>query len=162
MSKAIFGFSFGKPRKNVGINFANIAIAEFCKKNSQVVIGTKIFHDASILINNANSVIIGKNKPDVHESTIELLEKALPIFQKENINEVCIVAAKPHIWRVIRDAKKILIDINVYTMPIDNIRWFQPDSTQIFTRHAWIWWPREIILRLLPFKFYCWLTKKLA
>jgi hypothetical protein len=68
-----------------------------------------------------------------------------------------IIAAKPHLWRCIRDIRRIIIEeqarlkIRVCTA---NYSWFCPQSAQMWTRSKINWYIREWILRIMPFSVY--------
>jgi len=81
-------------------------------------------------------------------------------------NEIWIVAAKPHLWRCIRDLNEAIREYNtnikikiceeIYKYSANE--WFCKDSKQTRTRSQFNWWIREVIIKLIPFSIY----KKIA
>lgn len=101
-----------------------------------------------------------------YPSTLKLV-KAFRNLNKnrcENWKKVLVIAAPMHIKRCVRDLRKMGFDAyedeylkEKYDLP--SVWWYHHNSTQWWTRSALLWWPREIFLRLLPWKIYEWISE---
>ncbi len=82
--------------------------------------------------------------------------------KRQGCKEILIVAAKPHLWRALRDVKqavreagkeiKICVCEEIEQYPEDS--WFCLDSTQDRVRSKKRWDKREKIFKLMPFFIY--------
>ena len=94
--------------------------------------------------------------------TLRIARGAIKWAKQQGVRKLWVVAAKPHLWRCIRDLKYAIreADAQIKVFVCGGIRqvpenkWFDPDSTQERVRSFWKWWPREIILRLMPMFIY--------
>lgn len=94
--------------------------------------------------------------------TLRIARGAVKLAKQQGIRKLLVVAARPHLWRCIRDLKyaireakaqiKVFVCREIKQLPEN--KWFDPDSTQKRARSFWKWWPREIILRLMPMAIY--------
>lgn len=72
-----------------------------------------------------------------------------------------VVAAPPHIERCVRDLRHVGFGAESDTGLADTYPsafWFCPESAQWRTRSQRFWWPREYILRWLPWRLYKWVS----
>lgn len=94
--------------------------------------------------------------------TLRIARGAVQWAIERGINHLLIIAARPHLRRVLRDVRKAVrearVEIEVYSCSeIENSKessWFCPDSKQPRVRSAINWYPREVILRWMPFFLY--------
>ena len=96
------------------------------------------------------------------------VRKVVDEAKKTGVKKVMLVAAPPHAWRVKRDIRKlgkmegveleIVYDDFLLKFPQDT--WFSRESTQRWTSSVWMWWPYEILVRMIPFKLYLRLADK--
>ena len=92
--------------------------------------------------------------------TLKIAKEAVQWAVEIGIRQLWVVAAKPHLWRCLRDLKQaaceegIKIDVceEIEKYPADE--WFCDDSTQERTRSRKAWERRERILKCLPFFIY--------
>jgi uncharacterized SAM-binding protein YcdF (DUF218 family) len=99
-----------------------------------------------------------ENKPP---STWQLAQAAVAWASKNGVEEIIVVAAPPHIPRVLRDMRmamkeygariEVKVAEEIYSYLYD---WFCPDSKQIWTRNNVYWKIRETILIHLPLTIY--------
>ena len=169
MSAIIFALSFGKPDSIS----SNRAIASIAIKIS-LDLDIPIIADNSISLSSFlyNVSFIGPPAYE-HESTINLAKifACLPGMKKGKWDKVIIVSAPDYMWRAIRDVKDALRESGVscevcdWRDYIDNrlvcdrfYKWYDKNSTQLWTRIRLLFAIREIILKLMPF----WLYKKVT
>ncbi len=94
--------------------------------------------------------------------TLRIARSAVQWAKRNKLEKIFIVAAKPHLWRCIRDfnyavqESKAQIEICACKEIEQYLEdeWFCLDSRQIRTCTKWDWWSRELILRLIPFCIY--------
>ncbi|MFZ2192823.1 MAG: hypothetical protein WAV31_01140 [Candidatus Moraniibacteriota bacterium] len=165
-STIVLALSFGKGNGR-GANKANKLIAEKATSHAKTF-NTFIFADASVPVSETGCDsyrIIGSGCKMKHESTVTLLESALSLYEdsstKEEIRDILIFTAPQYLARVVRDGRKIFknTDVFVHGTSIFWEKWFYPDSTQLWTTSFWFWWPRELLIKALPWKAYYWLSK---
>lgn len=166
MKEAVLCFSFGKPIVDVKQNRANIIIARRGLELSQLL-GVNLFCDASCVpLWQKNVITIGNESAEIHKSTAELAEEALRIFKERGIKKVWFITASPYLSRALYDVRTVFKDADIEVTGVDlDGECFFSDSVQPWTTSAWRWWRREIVLLFLQrvsFRFYAWLTKKLA
>lgn len=98
--------------------------------------------------------------------TLRIAREAIKWTRQRGIKTLYVLAAKPHLWRALRDVKQVVREaegmIEVRTReeieqyPEDS--WFCPNSTQDRTQSRKAWNKREWPLKLMPF----WIYKKIA
>ena len=162
---AVIALSFGKRLRAKRANRANIDIARKAQRTAEKEKAEMILRDPSVSERHlcSMSYILGTHETEIHESTIELIEKAAEEIKRFEITKVFIVTASPYAWRAVRDAKMVLKPYGISVVRADaEGKSFYKDSSQPWTTSPWRWWPREVILRMLPWEIYVWLTKKLA
>lgn len=79
----------------------------------------------------------------------------------EGWQSVLLLVAPPYRKRCIRDLKRVMPDIIVLIEPfefIDRGFWFSSSSSQWWTRSRWPWMFREVLISILPWKVYEWLS----
>jgi len=91
--------------------------------------------------------------------TLRIAREAMQWVEERGIQNILVVAAKPHLRRCLRDLRKAAREAGV-TLTIRSVeglekhRWYDPTSTQKRVRSRLNWWPRELILRAMPFSLY--------
>lgn len=78
------------------------------------------------------------------------------------ITELWVVAAKPHLWRCVRDLKGVAEEVSAQievlvckeTEEYDEYVWFCSNSDEIWTQSKKNWQRREWIINLIPFFIY--------
>lgn len=107
-----------------------------------------------------------KQQPNRPPSTLQFVKAVVEWAIAENIGVICVVAAPPHRWRCVRDLRKIIrkssakigVRVSKRTGNHKIAEWFCSNSEQLRTQFRILWWPRELILRIMPFWFYDFLT----
>jgi len=89
-------------------------------------------------------------------STLEIIQRLKELADGKSWNKVYVVAASPHIKRCVRDLKKFGFEV-VKEYPHSSLS-YNANSFYWWTRSPFLWWLREIPLRLLPWRLY----KKIA
>ncbi len=94
--------------------------------------------------------------------TLRLSRAAVQWAHWHGLDELIIVAAKPHVWRCVRDLKYAAQEVNfkidirpsrlIDKVPRDH--WFRGDSRQWYTQNQIAWHMRDSILRVMPMFFY--------
>lgn len=167
--QVILAFSFGSPcwlKSNQVIAKKTVILAK--------ILNADIFTMKDILINKEfahyhhveyaeNIINNGVNKK--YLSTLGLIRCFARYAKGKVWEKVWVIAAPQHIGRCLRDLEKTLKKENLRIEILigndadyDEEFWYFKDSTQRCTRSPFIWWLREIPLRLLPW----WLYKKIA
>lgn len=153
----IVAFAFGAPdtiRPNQWI--AEIASQKSRKLNAPV------YTQCDVLIKPEIQVEYTEEEPGSLPTTLRMARGAVQWAKQNKFTELWVVAALPHLWRVMRDIKEAIreaeVQINIYfceeiTQHPENT-WFCPDSTQGRVRSPKSWYIREIILRFMPFFLY--------
>lgn len=117
------------------------------------------------MFNNAEVVTIPQPDEHQHPPTLRIAKWAVDTAVSDDLDQLLILAAEPHLPRCIRDTKyaaKASSDITVNYWghvglhPSD--KWFCQDSDQPRTRTWFNWWSREVILMSMPL----WLYAKVA
>jgi hypothetical protein len=100
------------------------------------------------------------NKP---LSTLQVARAAVDWAERNHLTDIEVVAAKPHLPRVMRDLRNTIAEklSSIRICPARQMRgwsdrdvWFSESSLQPWTRNAVAWDRRERILLLMPFWFY--------
>lgn len=103
-----------------------------------------------------------KEKEGNPPPTLRIARGAVKWAKQRGIRRLWVVAARPHLWRCVRDLEYAVCEANAQIevfackeiMQAPESKWFDPDSTQKRVHSFWKWWPREIILRLMPMAIY--------
>ena len=94
-------------------------------------------------------------------SSLWVATSAREICECRKFPRTAIVVAVPmHLKRCSRDLKRNGFKVVKTVSPklTSSNNWYEKESLLPWTRSWWMWWPREIILRLLPWSVYKWLT----
>lgn len=169
----IFAFSFGSPEDLI----SNHNIAKRAKKIFEDCFKTKfLISQKDIIFANPfkgclkmdkNKILINIYILDInmkgYPNTLKLINEFAELAKKNNWKKVLVIAAPMHAKRCVKDLRKM--GFNAYEdkylrkqYNFSSIWWYNHNSTQTWTRSGLYWWSREIILRLLPWKIYEWIT----
>lgn len=153
----IVAFAFGVPETIL----ANRRIAEIASKKAREFNG-QVYTQLDIRVENGVPVDYTEEKPGNPPPTLRIARGAVKWAKRHGLTELWIVAAKPHLWRALRDIQQAIredgarIEVRVCTeieqYPEDS--WFCPDSTQDRVRSREVWDKRENIVKLIPFFVY--------
>jgi hypothetical protein len=101
-----------------------------------------------------------KEIPGNPPPTLRIARGAVQWAISQNISELWVVAAKPHLWRALRDIKQAVYEkrVEIRVFACKEIKqysdWFCRDSIQERVHSSKTWNKRECILKLLPFFIY--------
>lgn len=154
MKAGVVAFAFGAPstiRSNRMI--AKIALQKARERNAP------IFTQLDVHIYGANRAMEDDNNPP---TILRIAREAIQWAKERGLEELWIVAAKPHLWRAFRDMREALREaggeIKIHACrEIDECSgdlWFCISSTQAWTRSKGAWDRREKILKSLPLFLY--------
>jgi len=149
-------FAFGAP-KTIR---SNTILGEIAARKAKKL-NAAIFTQRDIVISEEMNVeyIEEKDKPP---STLKLAQAAVAWAIKNGIEEIYVVAASPHLSRVLRDMRmaisingaKIKVEVAEEIFLYSDNDWYCPESIQLWTRSKIYWKIRETILIHLPFTIY--------
>ena len=157
MKIGIVAFAFGVPciiRSNQFIAY----IASWQARN----FGAPVYTQLDVCIEPGIEVQYTDEQADSPPSTLQIARGAIQWAKHLGFTELWIVAAKPHLWRCIRDLTyavqeagvqiRICVCQEIEHYPED--QWFCLASTQERTRSKQGWQKRERFLKLLPMWVY--------
>lgn len=119
-----------------------------------------VVSDRSIPFKDTKNILFIDSYPEVHSPTLELILHFIYHLQEHGWDEVYVFSEPCYLRRCVRDLKKILkmrgvkCKITPMIHDLDDRFWFDPASTQWWTRSRWLFLLREIPIRLLPFGLY--------
>lgn len=158
MADGIVIFAFGSPATcDSNIMMRDTAMYMASKVHGKLPIYTQ--PDISISPRFFDVTYIKEN-PGEPSPTLRLARAAIAWAQERKIDQLYILAARPHLWRCQRDLKmamrevKANIQLLTLTRRTSYFIWFRKDSTQPRTRSFRNWIVRETILCLMPFIIY--------
>ena len=157
MKVGIVAFAFGTPETIL----ANRRIAEIASNKAREL-NSRVYTQLDIRIEDGVKVEYAKEKPGNPPPTLRIARGAVQWAKRYRLTELLVVAAKPHLWRALRDLRRAVREagtpIEVQACPEINsypeVSWFCLDSTQDRVRTRGAWNKRERILKLLPFFIY--------
>lgn len=160
-SAGVVAFAFGVPETiKSNRRIAEIASKKARELNCRVYTQLDIQADGGVLVDYA------EEEPGNPPPTLRIARGAVKWAKRHELTDLWVVAAKPHLWRALRDVQEavredgaqievhVCEEINQY--PEDS--WFCPDSTQERVRSRDAWNKRERILKLMPFFVYKWVA----
>lgn len=161
MKTGIVAQAFGVPE---GI-LSNRRIAKIASRKA-LELGAPVYTQLDVRLKPGVKVEYTDEKLGNPPTTLRIARGAVQWARKQELTELWVSAAKPHLWRCLRDLKRavreagVKIEIRaceeIEQYPEDE--WFCPDSTQERTRSRKAWEKRERILKLMPFLLYKYLT----
>lgn len=154
----IVAFAFGRPCSLC----SNKIISRIASQKAREL-SSSVYTQLDIVVESGIPVEYTEEEKDFPPPTLRIARGATQWAKKEKIDRLLIVAAKPHLWRCVRDLEYALrekgLKIDVATckeIEQYSSEWFCPDSDQEHTRSKWTWFFREVILKFMPFSVYKW------
>lgn len=153
----VVAFAFGMPNTIQ----PNRRIAEIASKKAKELNGS-VYTQLDIRVEEDILVEYIEEEPGNPPPTLRIARGAVQWAKRHGFTQLWVVAAKPHLWRALRDVQQVVrevgVRIEVYVCkeveqyPEDS--WFCPDSTQDRVRSRKAWDKRENIVKLMPFFVY--------
>ena len=153
----VVAFAFGIPSTIT----SNQRIAQIASQRARELSG-RVYTQLDIRVEEGIPVEYTKEEPGNPSPTLRIARGAVQWAKRHRLTELWVVAAKPHLWRALRDVQRAVredgarIEVRVCKeveqYPEDS--WFCPDSTQDRVRSREVWDKRERILKLMPFFLY--------
>ncbi|OGG58642.1 hypothetical protein A2765_02875 [Candidatus Kaiserbacteria bacterium RIFCSPHIGHO2_01_FULL_56_24] len=155
MSSGIVAFAFGFPDTVV----ANLAIARLAYEEASRL-SAPIYTQHEVHVHGAEYV--DAPGPQGPIPTLRLCRAAVQWAHLRGLDEIVIGAAKPHLWRCIRDLEYAVQEVNFpiavrasgYINKVAPEDWFRGDSQQWYTNNRLAWYLRDTILRIMPMFIY--------
>jgi len=157
ITSGIVPFAFGAPETIL----SNRRISQIASENAHELNG-RIYTQLDIRIDEGIPVEYTEEEPGSPPPTLRIARGAVQWAMRNKLTDLWVVAAKPHLWRALRDVQQAVreagarIEVRVCKeieqYPEDS--WFCPDSTQDRVRSREAWDKRENILKLMPFFVY--------
>ncbi|MCI0557032.1 MAG: hypothetical protein MN733_00940 [Nitrososphaera sp.] len=154
----VVAFAFGVP----DTIRSNRRIAEIASRKARELNGGSVYTQLDIRVEEGVQVEYTQEEPGNPPPTLCIARGAVQWAKRLGLTELWVVAAKPHLWRALRDVQQAVredgarIEVRVCEeveqYPEDS--WFCPDSTQDRVRSREAWDKRENILKLMPFFVY--------
>lgn len=175
----IFAFGVGGPANIALANYGEMVVCGQSDSNWLQDLPRPRFvytqDDVSELLYGGSEFCIKKfyQGADGPPPTLRIARWAVKEAKKDGVTHLLVIAAKPHIKRCLRDMRFAMVESGedlpfdefmesphaaIYCAPPSGQNWYSKESKQYRTQSSWKWWPREIILRLLPM----WLYKRVA
>lgn len=153
----IVAFAFGVP----SAIRSNQIIAQIASKKAKDQ-KALVFTQRDVSIGSHIEVQFVKEVLGSPPSTLFVATEAVKWADKFGLNTLWVAAARPHLWRCMRDLKQAVKEsrLNIHVHICQEIGgytdkdWFCPDSTMERTRNKENWIIRERILKLTPFFLY--------
>ncbi len=157
MKRGIVPFAFGVP----WMILSNHRIALIASKKAHKL-GAPVYTQLDIRIEAGIEVEFTEEQPGNPPPTLRFARGAVQWALRKNLTDLWIVAAKPHLWRCVRDLTcaiqeekaqiKIHVCEEINQYPEDE--WFCADSMQEWTQSRKNWQSRERIIKIIPFFIY--------
>ena len=153
----IVAFAFGAP----DTISSNRRIAEIASKKAHEL-GAPVYTQLDVRVESGIQVEYIKEDFSKPPPTLRMARGVVQWAKRKGFTELWVVAAKPHLWRVIRDIQQAIREvktrIKIHTCKeieqYTEDSWFCPNSTQDRTRSRDAWDKREKILKFTPFFIY--------
>lgn len=153
----IVAFAFGAPADIL----SNRRIARIAEEKAREL-GAPVYTQLDIRVEPKIEVEYTDEQCGNPPPTLRIARGAIQWAKRRGFRELQIVAAKPHLWRCLRDLKYVIREIEaqievcvcreIERFPEDG--WFCPNSTQGRTHSRRAWDRRERILIHMPFFLY--------
>jgi len=153
----IVAFAFGVPETIL----ANRRIAEIASKKAQEL-NAPMYTQLDVRVEPGIQVEYTEEEPGNPPPTLRIARGAVQWAKSRRLTELWVVAAKPHLWRALRDVQQAVredgmrIEVRVCkeVEQYSEESWFCPDSTQERVQSREAWDKRERVLKLMPFFVY--------
>ncbi|MCX6740987.1 MAG: hypothetical protein NTY61_01145, partial [Candidatus Parcubacteria bacterium] len=154
-------FAFGAPASI----YSNVLLSQITERLA-TNIGAPVFTQLDIQLRPDVDVQRVEEVTGHPPPTLRIARQAIRWARERDIKRLYVVAARPHLWRALRDARQAVcetgenIEIRAYGEPgeYSENSWFCPESTQSRTQSRKSWNERERLLKILPF----WIYKRIA
>lgn len=153
----IVAFGFGVP----DTIRSNQRIAQIASQKARELTAP-VYTQLDVYIEPGIEVKYADEEPGNPPPTLRIARGAVQWAKQQGFREIWIVAAKPHLWRALRDVEQVVreagakIEVRackeIEQYPEDS--WYCPDSTQDRVRSRKAWDKREKVLKLMPFFIY--------
>lgn len=160
-----------KETKGVGIVAFAFGVPETIRSNQRIAritlqkareLNAPVYTQIDVRVWPGVEVKYTNEEPGNPPPTLRIARSAVQWAKQQRLIELWVVAAKPHLWRCVRDLTQsvreagmqiaIRVCKEIEQFPEDE--WFCSDSTQPRTRSRKDWQGRERILKLMPFFIY--------
>jgi len=140
---------------------SNKIIAQIASQKAQEF-SAPVYTQLDVLIKEGIDVEYTYEQPGVPPPTLRMARDTVKWAKRKGFRKLWIIAAKPHLWRCIRDftyaVQETKEQIEIHSCKeieqySDSV-WFCTNSKQVRTRSKWNWWSRELIIKLIPFSIY--------
>jgi hypothetical protein len=153
----IVAFAFGVPKTIV----SNQRIAQIASQKA-LELNAPVYTQLDVAVGLGIEVTYTEETPGNPPPTLRIARGAVKWAMQYKIAELMIVAAKPQLWRALRDVKQAVREAKaqIEVRACEEIEqypeyfWFCPDSTQDRVQSREAWDKRERILKLMPFFVY--------
>lgn len=157
MKEGILPFAFGVPETIL----SNRRIADIASQKAREF-EAPVYTQLDISIDDGIKVEFTEEQPGNPPSTLRFARGAVQWARRKALTDLWIVAAKPHLWRCIRDLTRAIreagVQIEIHVCEeieqYPEEEWFCADSTQERTQSRKNWESRERIIKLMPFFVY--------
>lgn len=156
----IVAYAFGVP----ATIRANLTIARIAANKAHELGGAWIYTQSDVQFKEGDCVtaFYMEEEPGNPPPTLRIARGAVRLAMRDRISKLYIVAAKPHMWRALRDTRMAVKEAgaDIEVIPCEEVDqypdhvWFCPDSTQDRTQTREAWEGRERILRIMPYFIY--------
>lgn len=153
----IVAFAFGVPETIR----SNQRIAQIASLKAREL-GAPVYTQLDVRVESGIEVEYTDEKSGNPPPTLRIARGAVQWAKRHRLTELWVVAAKPQLWRALRDVEQAVreagekIEVRVCKeiehYPEDS--WFCSDSTQDRVRSREAWNKREKVLKLMPFFLY--------
>lgn len=156
MKTGIVAQAFGVPHTI----HSNKIIARIASQKAREL-SAPVYTQLDVLVEPEIDVEYTYEQPGNPPPTLRMTRGAVQWAKNKGFKELWIVAAKPHLWRCVRDLTYAIreageqIEISACReIELYSDEWFCADSEQERTRSKWNWWSRELIIKLMPLFIY--------
>lgn len=164
MAKAgVVAFAFGVP----STIRSNRRIGQIASRKAREL-GAPVYTQFDVLVGDGIKTYYTEEQPGNPPPSLRIARGAVQWARRNFLDEFWVVAAKPHLWRCVRDLNRAIGETNDLAARVrvcDEIEqfpeaeWFCSDSTRERTRSREAWDKRERILKLMPFFLYKFVAK---
>jgi len=157
----VVAFAFGVP-ETIRSNQRIAQIASQKAREFKAPVYTQIDVRIDVRVDTDIKVEYAEEKTGNPPPTLRIARGATQWAKWRRITYLWVVAAKPHLWRCMRDLKKAVIEegLDIFVVACKEIdqypedEWFCQNSTQARVRSRKDWERREKILKVMPFFLY--------
>ena len=157
MKALIAALAFGVPSTIT----ANKYIGAIASAKARVL-GAPVYTQLDVPIDPGVEVMHTLEVPGEPPPTLRIARGAVDLAKREQVGDLWLVVAEPHVRRCVRDFKFAIretdAELEVHVCEEVNLvpksEWYCSDSAQARTRSRLAFWPREFVLRAMPKSVY--------